>query len=213
MVHGNFREGAMLVVPDNMSGRMAFPEVGRESRWQRGEHVLFLISYRLRGPDWLAAPCCAQRRPSVAALHPPATCMLAGTTYRDFIASLHLPNQLADVDPIVASFCGGAVGVLSALLLVEINNAKVHNKQRCLYCEVRGRGWAPSLPCMGVHCGNCCPCAWMEVQLGGCTRTSQFLCSFANILLELCACHVCFKCSSHGHANPNPLGPCRGQGT
>jgi len=29
------------------------------------------------------------------------------------------------VDPIVASFTGGAVGVLSMLLLVEVNNAKV----------------------------------------------------------------------------------------
>jgi hypothetical protein len=28
------------------------------------------------------------------------------------------------VDPIVASFTGGAVGVLSMLLLVEVNNAK-----------------------------------------------------------------------------------------
>lgn len=76
--------------------------------------------------------------PRSASLNLPAKHIPAGTTYRDFIASLHLPNQLADVDPIVASFCGGAVGVLSALLLVEINNAKVHNKQRCLYCEVGG---------------------------------------------------------------------------
>jgi hypothetical protein len=32
---------------------------------------------------------------------------------------------LHQVDPIVASFTGGAVGVLSMLLLVEVNNAKV----------------------------------------------------------------------------------------
>lgn len=49
---------------------------------------------------------------------------------------MHLPSQLAQVDPIVASFCGGAVGVLSTLLLVEVNNAKLQAKTRCVYCEV-----------------------------------------------------------------------------
>ena len=49
---------------------------------------------------------------------------------------MHLPIQLAAVDPIVASFCGGAVGVLSALMVVEINNAKAQEKRRCQYCEV-----------------------------------------------------------------------------
>lgn len=49
---------------------------------------------------------------------------------------MHLPGQLADVDPIVASFCGGAVGVLSALLVVEVNNADAQSKRRCIYCEV-----------------------------------------------------------------------------
>jgi len=52
--------------------------------------------------------------------HPPA-----GTSYFDFIRGLHLPTQLAEVDPIVASFCGGGVGVLTALLIVEANNAKM----------------------------------------------------------------------------------------
>lgn len=44
---------------------------------------------------------------------------------------MNLPSQLAQVDPIVASFCGGAVGVLSALLLVEVNNIKKQQKNRC----------------------------------------------------------------------------------
>lgn len=44
-----------------------------------------------------------------------------GTSYIDFIHSLHLPEQLAKVDPIVASFCGGAVGVVSALLVIEVS--------------------------------------------------------------------------------------------
>ena len=45
---------------------------------------------------------------------------------------MHLPTQLAEVDPIVASFCGGGVGVLTSLLIVEKNNAKL---------QVCGVGW------------------------------------------------------------------------
>ena len=60
----------------------------------------------------------------------------AGTTYSEFIRMMHLPSQLAGVDPIVASFCGGAVGVLSAFMVVEANNAKAQEKKRCQYCEV-----------------------------------------------------------------------------
>lgn len=45
----------------------------------------------------------------------------AGSSYPEFIQSMHLPAQLAEVDPIVASFCGGAVGVVSALLVVEVS--------------------------------------------------------------------------------------------
>ena len=50
---------------------------------------------------------------------------------------MRLPEQLAEVDPIVASFCGGAVGVLSTLMVVESNNAAVQAKRRCFYCEAR----------------------------------------------------------------------------
>ncbi|KXZ44851.1 hypothetical protein GPECTOR_61g804 [Gonium pectorale] len=70
---------------------------------------------------------------------------LGGTSYLDFVQSMHLPNQLAQVDPIVASFCGGAVGVLSALLVVEINNVEKQTKNRCFYCE--GTGY--------LMCGHC----------------------------------------------------------
>ena len=35
------------------------------------------------------------------------------------------------VDPIVASFCGGAVGVVSALLVVELNNVEKQQKNKC----------------------------------------------------------------------------------
>ena len=41
---------------------------------------------------------------------------IGGTTYLDFIESMHLPRQLAEVDPIVASFTGGAVGAIRYVL-------------------------------------------------------------------------------------------------
>ncbi|XP_077235163.1 orange protein [Tasmannia lanceolata] len=59
---------------------------------------------------------------------------IGGTSYEDFIRSVHLPMQLSDVDPIVASFSGGAVGVISALMVVEINNVKQQEHKRCKYC-------------------------------------------------------------------------------
>ncbi|KAJ9678689.1 hypothetical protein PVL29_020775 [Vitis rotundifolia] len=59
---------------------------------------------------------------------------LGGTSYDDFIRSVHLPMQLSQVDPIVASFSGGAVGVISSLMIVEINNVKQQEKKRCKYC-------------------------------------------------------------------------------
>lgn len=78
---------------------------------------------------------------------------LGGTTYQEFISSVHLPQQLAEVDPIVASFCGGAVGVLSALLLVEINNMKSQQASRCVYCT--GSGYLECASCQGAGCSEC----------------------------------------------------------
>ncbi|XP_043715746.1 protein ORANGE, chloroplastic [Telopea speciosissima] len=59
---------------------------------------------------------------------------VGGTSYADFIHSVHLPMQLSQVDPIVASFSGGAVGVISALMVVEVNNVKQQEHKRCKYC-------------------------------------------------------------------------------
>ncbi|KAK7345315.1 hypothetical protein VNO77_15917 [Canavalia gladiata] len=59
---------------------------------------------------------------------------LGGTSYEDFIRSMHLPLQLSQVDPIVASFSGGAVGVISVLMLIEANNVEQQEKKRCKYC-------------------------------------------------------------------------------
>merc|ERR1712151_194280 len=70
---------------------------------------------------------------------------LGGQSYREFIQSIGMPEQLAEVDPIVASFCGGAVGVLSALFIVEANNIRSHIIERCFYCQ--GSGY--------LSCGLC----------------------------------------------------------
>ncbi|KAB5552986.1 hypothetical protein DKX38_010297 [Salix brachista] len=63
---------------------------------------------------------------------------LGGTSYEDFIRSMHLPLQLSMVDPIVASFVGGAVGVISSLMLIEVNNVEQQEKKRCKYCYGTG---------------------------------------------------------------------------
>eukprot|EP00271_Cylindrocystis_brebissonii_P005315 TRINITY_DN17304_c0_g1_i1.p1 TRINITY_DN17304_c0_g1~~TRINITY_DN17304_c0_g1_i1.p1 ORF type:complete len:339 (-),score=26.47 TRINITY_DN17304_c0_g1_i1:751-1767(-) len=73
---------------------------------------------------------------------------IGGTSYEDFIRSVHLPSQLSQVDPIVASFAGGAVGVISALLLVEVNNVKQQGHKRCRYC--RGSGYLTCARCSGT---------------------------------------------------------------
>ena len=78
---------------------------------------------------------------------------LGGTSYQEFIRSMHLPMQLSDVDPIVASFCGGAVGVLSAFLLVEVKNIRGQQDRRCIYCT--GTGYLECGSCHGDGCSAC----------------------------------------------------------
>lgn len=70
---------------------------------------------------------------------------LGGTSYEDFIRNMHLPMQLSQVDPIVASFSGGAVGVISALMVIEANNVEQQEKKRCKYC--RGSGYLACARC------------------------------------------------------------------
>ncbi|GFQ06181.1 hypothetical protein PHJA_002762100 [Phtheirospermum japonicum] len=73
---------------------------------------------------------------------------LGGTSYVDFIQSMHLPMQLSQVDPIVASFSGGAVGVISSLMVVEINNVKLQEHKRCKYCL--GTGYLACARCLST---------------------------------------------------------------
>ncbi|KAG6412161.1 hypothetical protein SASPL_124831 [Salvia splendens] len=70
---------------------------------------------------------------------------LGGTSYAEFISKMHLPMQLSQVDHIVASFSGGAVGVISALMLLEINNVEQQEKKRCKYCH--GTGYMACASC------------------------------------------------------------------
>ncbi|QDZ21698.1 chloroplast protein ORANGE-GREEN [Chloropicon primus] len=83
---------------------------------------------------------------------------IGGLSYLEFIQSVGLPRQLALVDPIVASFVGGAVGVLSALLVVEVNNVTEKEKDKCFYCE--GSGYLACGQCGGtgkIEGGQICP--------------------------------------------------------
>lgn len=72
---------------------------------------------------------------------------MGGTSYEDFIRQMHLPLQLSEVDPIVASFSGGAVGVISSLMVVEINNVRQQEHKRCRYCH--GTGYLACARCSG----------------------------------------------------------------
>jgi len=103
---------------------------------------------------------------------------LGGTTYRDFITSMRLPGQLAAVDPIVASFCGGAVGVLSTLMVVEANNASQQARRRCCYCQ--GSGYLTCGACVGSGSdggsGSCALCSGTgKVQCTSCLSTGRAL--------------------------------------
>ena len=70
---------------------------------------------------------------------------VGGTTYADFIEFVHFPKQLAEVDPIVASFTGGAVGVVSAFFAIEIRSAQEQRKKVCMYCK--GSGYLTCAEC------------------------------------------------------------------
>jgi hypothetical protein len=69
-----------------------------------------------------------------------------------------------------ASFCGGSVGVLSSLLLVEVNNFKKQLSSRCHYCK--GTGY--------LMCGNCIGSGSDPYSGKGCifcTRSGKVMCT------------------------------------
>ncbi|XP_010543799.1 PREDICTED: uncharacterized protein LOC104816594 [Tarenaya hassleriana] len=107
---------------------------------------------------------------------------LGGTSYEDFIQSLHLPMQLSQVDPIVASFSGGAVGVISTLMLIEANNVKQQEKKRCKYCH--GTGY---LPCARCSASGVC----LSIDPISLSNTS-------NLPLQVPTTRRCLNCSGAG---------------
>jgi hypothetical protein len=44
----------------------------------------------------------------------------------------------SEVDPIVASFFGGAMGIITSVMVVELNNVKQQEHKRCKYCHGTG---------------------------------------------------------------------------
>ncbi|KAK4432582.1 protein ORANGE-LIKE, chloroplastic [Sesamum alatum] len=106
---------------------------------------------------------------------------LGGTSYADFIRNMHLPMQLSQVDPIVASFAGGAVGVISALMLLEINNVEQQEKRRCKYCH--GTGY--------LACARCS-------ASGLCLSTEPIVTSATDRPLRAPTTKRCLNCSGAG---------------
>jgi hypothetical protein len=98
---------------------------------------------------------------------------LGGTSYADLIAAARLPSVLASVDPIVASFCGGAVGVLTTLLIVEKNNAALVAGNRCAYCG--GVGYIACGACGGAAAGAVSRAAG-EPACATCSGTGKVAC-------------------------------------
>ena len=113
---------------------------------------------------------------------------LGGLSYYEFIESMHLPTQLAEVDPIVASFCGGAVGVLTSLLVVEANNAKIQARSRCIYCQ--GTGYLTCGNCLGTGVVNMSDAGQLEPSASQAAESST--CSFCSgtgkVMCTACLC-------------------------
>ncbi|KAK3032120.1 hypothetical protein RJ639_035930 [Escallonia herrerae] len=125
---------------------------------------------------------------------------LGGTSYKDFIQNMHLPMQLSQVDPIVASFSGGAVGVISALMLIEANNVEQQEKKRCKYCH--GTGYLACARCSasGV-CLNIEPISVVTASdrpLQAPTTTRCLNCSGAGkVMCPTCLCTGMVMASEH----------------
>ncbi|CAN1772213.1 Protein ORANGE-LIKE, chloroplastic [Linum perenne] len=125
---------------------------------------------------------------------------IGGTSYEDFIRSMHLPLQLSQVDPIVASFSGGAVGVISALMLIEVNNVEQQEKKRCRYCN--GTGYLACARCAGGGvCLSVNPISLSSVSaqpLRGTSTQRCLNCSGAGkVMCPTCLCTGMVMASEH----------------
>lgn len=102
---------------------------------------------------------------------------LGGTSYLEFIESMHLPRQLAMVDPIVASFTGGAVGAISAFFVIEQNNFKEQERKLCMYCK--GTGYLTCAECSTSPTPGRLidPVSGRKCFCGCCSGTSKVMCT------------------------------------
>lgn len=64
--------------------------------------------------------------------------LMIADLHDQYLITLRLLHECSQVDPIVASFSGGAVGVISVLMLIEVNNVEQQEKKRCKYCHGTG---------------------------------------------------------------------------
>lgn len=121
---------------------------------------------------------------------------LGGTSYKDFIRNMHLPPQLSEVDPIVASFSGGAVGVISSLMVVEINNAKLQEQKRCRYCQ--GTGYLACARCSGTGALVMAEAGKSDKRLRSSTNQRCPNCSgAARVMCPTCLCTGMEMASEH----------------
>ncbi|KAH7423779.1 hypothetical protein KP509_12G073300 [Ceratopteris richardii] len=123
---------------------------------------------------------------------------LGGTSYEDFIRSMNLPIQLSEVDPIVASFSGGAVGVISSLMVVEVNNVKQQEQKRCIYCH--GTGYLACARCSGSGAIAVNSTTLLGTSNGALVTTSQRCpnCSgAARVMCPTCLCTGTALASEH----------------
>ncbi|XP_015880288.3 protein ORANGE-LIKE, chloroplastic [Ziziphus jujuba] len=125
---------------------------------------------------------------------------LGGTSYEDFIRNMHLPMQLSQVDPIVASFSGGAVGVISALMIIEANNVEQQEKKRCKYCL--GTGYlacarcSASGVCMSINPISVASASDHPLRVGTTQRCPN--CSGAGkVMCPTCLCTGTMMASEH----------------
>ena len=104
-------------------------------------------------------------------------------------------GQCSQVDPIVASFSGGAVGVISSFMIIEINNVKQQEKMRCRYCNGTGRKVLLSLLFMMI-----------QILLFLLFIEIQNFCFLFMVIQNLCPKHAIIESHIHTHINVRNLG-------
>ena len=79
------------------------------------------------------------------------------------------PATGAGLGGVLNMFTGGAIGVLTALYLVEVNNVEAQAKQRCFYCS--GSGYLGCGSCAGSGRGS------GGMRCAGCGGSGKVMCT------------------------------------